>query len=177
MKKLNLGCGYDVREGWVNLDSSALSGVNVVHDIEKLPLPFENDTFELVLAKDVLEHVEYIDILRDLNRIIKPGGKLIIQVPHFSSVANYIDPTHKKKFSIQTFEFFVADSNRGRNYYFDFSYEKIYYKKLTFLKGAYFYNYLIEKIVNFNDRTLRIYETTGLCRLFPAQNIYIELIK
>ena len=173
IKKLNLGCGLDVREGWVNLDSCALPGVDVVHDIEKLPLPFDDETFGCILAKDVLEHVEYIEILKDLSRILSSGGKLNIQVPHFSSVANYIDPTHKKRFSIQTFEFFIQDSNRGRNYYFDFSFDSIVDKKISFLKGAYFYNYLVEKIVNYNDRTLRIYETTGLCRLFTAENIHI----
>ncbi len=177
MNKLNLGCGYDLREDWVNLDLSDTVGVNVVHDIEILPLPFENNTFEEILAKDVLEHVEYIDILKDLHRILVPGGKLVIQVPHFSSVANYIDPTHKKKFSVQTFEFFVSDSRHGRNYYFDFSYNKIERKSLTFLKGAYFYNYLIEPLVNINEASLRAYESSGLCNIFPAQNIYIELIK
>lgn len=35
MKKLNLGLGTDIREGWINLDRSALPGVNVVHDIEQ----------------------------------------------------------------------------------------------------------------------------------------------
>ena len=37
-QKLNLGCGTEIKKGWVNLDSVALAGVDVVHDIEKLPL-------------------------------------------------------------------------------------------------------------------------------------------
>lgn len=39
--KLNLGCGNDIREGWVNLDINKKEGVNVVHDLNEVPLPFE----------------------------------------------------------------------------------------------------------------------------------------
>jgi len=175
--KLNLGCGHDIKAGWINLDSKSLSGVDRVHDVEQLPLPFESNTFDNVLAKDILEHVEYIAVLKDVCRILKPDGVLQIQVPHFTSVDNYIDPTHKKKFSIQTFEFFIKDSMIGRNYYFDFSYSKIKNKKISFVKRPFFYNYLIEKIVNTNDNIMNLYEKTGFCRIFPAKNICIELVK
>ena len=178
MKKLNLGCGHDIKPGWVNLDSKMLPGVDVAHDIESLPLPFDDEAFDEILAKDVLEHVEYIGILKDIHRILKTGGLVTVHVPHFTSVNNHIDPTHKKMFSIQTFEFFVKNSTRGRSYYFDFSFKDITSKKIDFVKsGIYFYNHIIEKIVNYNDKTLRFYESTGFCRLFPAQNINITLIK
>lgn len=177
MNKLNLGCGHDVRNGWINLDSSELPNVDVVHNIEKLPLPFENDSFDQILAKDILEHVEYTDVLRDLHRILRKGGTLTIQVPHFTSVDNYIDPTHKKRFSVQTFEFFLHDAPHCRNYYFDFSFERIQSISIDFQKGIFFYNYLVEAMVNVSDRSRRIYERTGISRIFPAQNILITLVK
>ena len=40
MKKLNLGCGNDIRQGYINLDVAELDGVDVVWDVNKLPLPF-----------------------------------------------------------------------------------------------------------------------------------------
>lgn len=98
MNKLNLGCGKDIREGWINLDSVALPNVDVVHDITALPLPFEDAWFDVILCKDVLEHVDYIPVLKDLHRILKPGGKLLIQVPHFNSQDAYVDPTHCRFF-------------------------------------------------------------------------------
>src|SRR4051812_1511318 len=73
LKKLNIGCGTDTKEGWVNLDAAGLPGVDVVHDIEKLPLPFADDSFDEILAQDVLEHVEYVPVLQDLRRILKKG--------------------------------------------------------------------------------------------------------
>ena len=37
--KLHLGCGTDIRAGWVNLDCAKLPGVDIVHDLNVLPLP------------------------------------------------------------------------------------------------------------------------------------------
>jgi ubiquinone/menaquinone biosynthesis C-methylase UbiE len=80
-----------------------------------VPLPFKNEEFNEILCQDILEHTDYVPILRELHRILKPGGKLIIRVPHFTSRNNFIDPTHKKLFSINTFDFFVKDSSLNQN--------------------------------------------------------------
>lgn len=52
MNRLNLGCGNNIKERWVNLDILEGKGVDVVHDLNELPLPFENEKFELVLHSD-----------------------------------------------------------------------------------------------------------------------------
>lgn len=47
-------------------------------------LPFKNDLFDLVLALDVIEHIDDdLSAVRELNRVLKPGGRLIITVPAF----------------------------------------------------------------------------------------------
>ncbi len=182
-KKLNLGCGQDIKKDWVNLDSAKLPGVDVVQDIEKLPLPFKNEEFEEILCQDILEHTNYILVLKDLHRILKPSGKLIIRVPHFTSRNNFVDPTHKKLFSVHTFDFFVKNAAFPkaveRDYYFDFHFDRIASAKIILEKSSrwFLYNRLIEPLVNLNRQTQYLYETTGLSRLFPAQNILIELRK
>ncbi len=180
-KKLNLGCGTDIKKGWVNLDSAAVAGVDIVHNIEKLPLPFEKEEFDEILAQDVLEHVEYIPVLKDLHRILKKDGILTIRVPHFTSKNNYIDPTHKKRFSINTFDFFVHNTKLGekREYYFDFMFSEIKSRHITFERSSriYFYNRVIERLVNRSYRIQQFYESTGLSRLFPAENILMVLKK
>lgn len=176
-QRLNLGCGRDIREGWTNLDCAALPGVDVVHDLEQLPLPFGDAHFDHIHAKDVLEHVEYIPLLAELHRILRDGGTLQIQVPHFTSADNFIDPTHKKQFSIRTFEFFVADSPIARDYYFDFAFSRIASRRLNFLGGMLFYNRLVSILVNSRFKIQQYYELTFLSRLFPAQNIVITLVK
>jgi len=177
MKKLNLGCGNDIKKGWINLDIAALEGIDVVHDLSKLPLPFEDNSIDEVLCQDVLEHLEYIDLLKDIHRILKKGGLLKARIPHFTSRNNFIDPTHKKTFSFQTFQFFVKESLHDRSYYFDFHFEKLVSTYITFEKGYFIYNHLIEWFVNLNRKTKVLFESTFLCRTFPAENVIVQLKK
>ena len=79
MKKLNLGCGKDIKpskEGWINLDNVKLKGVDIVYNINKFPYPFKNNEFDKILCSHILEHVnDIIKTLKELSRITKKGGK------------------------------------------------------------------------------------------------------
>lgn len=177
-KKLNVGCGTDIKEGWINLDLHKNEGVDIIHDIEKLPLPFKEGSFDEILCQDVLEHVDYIPVLKDLHRILKLGGKLNIKVPHFTSANNFKDPTHLKMFSCSTFDFFVKDGNHIRSYYFDFGFSSKDFSKILFNKKKYFFiNYFVEPVVNRKVTFQDFYETSFLCRIFPARDISVCLIK
>jgi SAM-dependent methyltransferase len=175
MRKLNLGCGNDIRSDYVNLDSKLLPGVNVVHDLENLPLPFENASFEFILCQDVLEHVEYIQLLKELHRILIPGGKVQIRVPHFTSVNNFRDPTHKKMFSVFLFNMFVKLTLHDRGYYFDFHFSESIERRITFRDNLFYMP--VKRIANINDWFLNFYEYSFLSRIFPADNVLVTLVK
>ncbi|MCR4285721.1 MAG: class I SAM-dependent methyltransferase [Candidatus Kaiserbacteria bacterium] len=182
LQKLNLGCGTDIMEGWVNLDIASLPGVDVVHNIEDLPLPLADNSFDEILCNDILEHVDYPPVLKEMVRILTPGGVIHIRSPHFSSRNNYVDPTHKSRFSVETFHFFVRGMHawKKRQYYFDFAFSKIASVHIDFEHTSsrfFFYNRLVEYLVNRTPRAQEIYEMTGLCRIFPAHNIQITLVK
>lgn len=174
MKKLNLGCGRDIKKGYINLDIAKLPGVNIIWDINKLPLPFKKEEFDEVYAKDIFEHVDYIPLLRDLHRILKIGGIIKITVPHFTSRNLYADPTHKYGFSYETFKFFLK--KHPRRYYFNFGFSefkcKLIFEKLWYLP----WNYPLELFLNLNEFLIKLYELTPL-RIFPSQNIFIILKK
>ncbi len=47
-------------------------------------MPFDNGTFDLVLATDVLEHVDEDDVaVKEITRVLKPGGRALVTVPTF----------------------------------------------------------------------------------------------
>lgn len=179
-QKLNLGCGTDIRPDYVNLDISGLEGVDVVHDLNVLPLPFESDSFAEILCLDILEHVDYPLLLAECHRILEPEGRMIIEVPHFSSNNNFVDPTHRHRFSVKTFNFFCDGTweRQQRNYYFSFAFSRLVGRQLLFLRGpAFFWNRPVEFLVNRSPRFQQYYEATGLTYLFPAQNLRIILEK
>ncbi|MBI4448904.1 class I SAM-dependent methyltransferase [Candidatus Woesearchaeota archaeon] len=109
--KLNLGCGRDIRAGYVNLDSRKLKGVDVVHDLEKVPYPFKDGSFDEIVASHVLEHMaDLAKVMQELCRISKKGGRIHAIVPYFSNPGSFGDPTHKRFFTYETFDYFTENS-------------------------------------------------------------------
>lgn len=171
--KLNLGCGTDIKKGWINLDSAPIEGVDIVHDINVLPLPFPDNSLDEILCQDIIEHIpEYVPLLKELHRILAPEGLLRIRVPHFTSKNNFVDPTHRRMFSAFTFDYFVAgtDQRTSRPYYFDFSFREIVKPEITFWRSAW-----IASFVNKTRYRQGYYEDTMLSRLFPAVNVCVTL--
>jgi SAM-dependent methyltransferase len=84
----------------VGIDISADTEADIVHDLNVFPYPIDDSSFDQVLLQDVLEHVrEPIRVLEELHRILRPGGRLQLRTPHFSSALAYGDPTHQHYFS------------------------------------------------------------------------------
>ena len=170
--KLNIGCGYSVLEGHINLDRLPLKGVQVVADIEGVFLPFKDSVFDKVIAFNTLEHVsDLVKVMQDVHRVLKPKGIIHILVPHFSHRGAYGDPTHKRFFSYDTFFYFWAGFKW--NYYFSFSFSRIAVK-LIFAKGMKIGKHIIEPLIN---RFPIIYELTFLRSLFPAHQVEVFLQK
>lgn len=58
-------------------------------------MPFEDASFDTVVTTDVLEHVLHLDdTIRELLRVLKPGGHLIARVPIEQSLDPYLDPDY-----------------------------------------------------------------------------------
>lgn len=107
--KLNLGCGRNIRNGYVNLDKVELDGVDVVHDLNTFPYPFDDNRFDEIYCSHVLEHVDdLIKVVEELHRITKPYGRIKVVAPYFASQGAFNDPTHKKFFTYKTFDYFSS---------------------------------------------------------------------
>ena len=108
MRKLNLGCGFDKREGFVNADNFAECAPDIHIDIEQTPWPLEDNSFDFILMKHVLEHVgaefkTFASVMRELYRVISSEGMIEIHVPHFRHDTWWSDPTHVRAFTPLTF--------------------------------------------------------------------------
>ena len=67
--------GLDFFKSLSNKKTSFLSG-------SAYELPFSDNTFDLVICSEVLEHLhEYINALEEISRVLKPGGKFLASVP------------------------------------------------------------------------------------------------
>lgn len=123
MPILNLGCGNKILKGpgVVNHDRiKHRPEVNCVWDLNDLPWPWEDNTFELVIACAVLEHLP-MTLIQSMNecwRILKPGGRIRVKVPWCRSEQSYSDPTHYWQFSLRTFDFFDPNTKFGSGYAF-----------------------------------------------------------
>lgn len=115
---LDIGCGRKKLAGAVGLDRHALPGVDVVADLDS-GLPFPAESFDAVLANQVLEHVrDLVALVHEVHRVLRPGGVLVAHVPYFRSSWAHIDPTHVRSFTIQSMDYFVDGTDCHRDYRF-----------------------------------------------------------
>ena len=112
--RLNVGCGRGPLQGWVNLDSVALPGVDIVADLESCAttrLPFPDSSVEEFLLSHVLEHIRgSLGLMQELWRIAMPEAKMVIRVPYGASDDAYEDPTHVRQYFLGSFGFFRSRS-------------------------------------------------------------------
>ena len=118
--KLNLGAGGDIKDGWINHDLAYIPGIDVVHDLNKYPWPWPDNSVDEIKIHDVLEHLnDFILAMEEIWRVLKPGGMVYISVPYYNSWSFAADPTHKRGFHEITFRFFDPESSycKSRFYY------------------------------------------------------------
>jgi ubiquinone/menaquinone biosynthesis C-methylase UbiE len=90
MIKLNLGCGDKLLTGYLNVDIAherAGAQPDVICDVRNLG-KFEDNFADEILAVHVVEHFwrwEVESVLREWVRVLKPGGKMILECPNIKT--------------------------------------------------------------------------------------------
>lgn len=99
--RLNIGCGRDIKPGYINLDRVSGPGVDVVTELEALavhPLPFEDNSIDQFVMSHVIEHIENVlPMMEELYRVAKPDAEMVIRCPHGASDDADEDPTHVRR--------------------------------------------------------------------------------
>lgn len=101
--RIDLGCGercyHDpvTGEKFTGVDFRKASGVDIVHDLTVMPLPFKDNSVKEVYSSHFLEHLngsQRTALLNDLYRVMVPGAKAVFQIPFYRNGRYYQDPTH-----------------------------------------------------------------------------------
>lgn len=118
--RLDLGCGLRRREGgdWITVDNNPLVNPDILHDLSKLPYPFNDNSIDEINMGHVLEHLsDPFTVMKELHRILKPGACLRIQVPHFSR--GFTHSQHKNSMDV-SFPLYFNKNYHGGYYGVDF---------------------------------------------------------
>jgi len=165
-KILDVGCGSNKKEGAVGIDRVKLPGVDVVHNIDQFPWPFESGTFDGIIMSQVVEHVENVlKTMEEVHRVGRPGCVVKIYTPHFSSFNSWTDPTHRWHLAYRSFDLFCEN----RNYVYTPVQFKLLSRNFTFGKGL-----LCLPGRFISALSPEIYEKY-FCYLFPAKDIEFSL--
>jgi predicted SAM-dependent methyltransferase len=87
-RKLHLGCGPNVLEGWINTDIILSLNDIFYLDIRK-PFPIGDSQIDYVFSEHVIEHLSLVEGMRMLDeccRILRPGGKIRIATPDLAQI-------------------------------------------------------------------------------------------
>lgn len=182
--RLNLGVGRRLREGYYGLDLIEMSGVDVVADLNEPLTEFPDNSVESIYTHHTFEHVDkFLPLLQEIHRVVIPGGRVEVVVPHFSNPYGYSDPTHVRFFGLYTFYYFSDEADQPRRkvpaFYLPqrFTVESINITLMPTLLLIKPVRRLATKLVNSSMGLLDWYERSW-CRHFPADSIrYVLRVK
>ncbi len=83
IRRLNWGCGHAGEPGWINSDLKDGPDIQITADIRE-GLPLDDDSLDYVVSNHALPMISYPDlvpVLRELRRMLKPGGVLRLGLP------------------------------------------------------------------------------------------------
>ncbi len=114
---LDVGCGRNKYPGSIGIDVNPDTAADVLGDLDRPPYPFRDNSFDEVRVVHVIEHVsDILKTMKELHRITRPGGTIVVVTPHYTDFSSFCDPTHRWHLNSFSFRHFGED-NAGFGYY------------------------------------------------------------
>lgn len=158
---VDLGCGRNKR-GDLGVDIVDNEGVDVVHDLNDFPYPFDDNSFDGGVMIYSLEHLsEFSKALSEIHRILEDGSEFYFTLPHFTYAGAWKDPQHRRGYAIETLDYLERDDYNDTGGY------DVLEVRINTSWGAKigFFNKVFSKFGNF-------YENSFLCYLNPGRTIH-----
>lgn len=115
-KKLNLGSGADIRAGYDNIDLYYEDPRVIKMDIRNLR--YADNTVDEALCSHVLEHLPFNDVpvtLKEIHRVLRPGGRVIIDVPDLEGVLrHWLKLPEKERWGFALMEIYGSQEREGQ---------------------------------------------------------------
>ena len=140
-RHLDIGCGSSPRNPYGQTETHGIdiapfgaqtSDFFRAANLSLVPIPHADSSFDSISAFDVLEHVPcvlttadgmatrfpFIELMSEISRVLKPGGRFYAVTPAFPHPTAFHDPTHVNIITIGTWEYFCGDNALARMYGF-----------------------------------------------------------
>jgi len=162
---LHLGCGPSAKEGDVGIDLLGGPAVDIVHDLNVVPWPVDDEQFSLVICKDVLEHLGDIPaVMGEIYRVSRDGARVLISVPTGTSPYLFTDPTHIRGFGYRSFDYFDPDKPFYGYGYTDL---RIYVESFEFVGLDGHKLKLLDKAMTVVANRFPLFYEYRLCHVYP----------
>jgi hypothetical protein len=175
--RLNLGSGRRLIPGFYSVDQLALPQTDIQADLNEPLTEIPDNSVAEIYSRHTLEHVSrFLELMVELHRVTKPGGRIEIIVPHFSNPYYYSDPTHVRFFGLYSFFYFSDEEDQPRrkvpSFYRPerFQVESVRCKLLRESIWDKLLGFVLQPLINVNLKWLDRYERR-LCRWLPANDI------
>lgn len=145
--KLNLGCGPDILEGYVNVD---LYNPKADVQADAIDLPFDDQSVDEIYSSYLIEHLGYHgarDALHEWNRVLKEGGKLTIECPDLGKLINLYTHLQPHERVLVYGGIFGFDWIPGAQHKFTFDVDQM----IMMLEGEGFGDFYFEQPTRYNE--------------------------
>ncbi len=137
VRKLHLGCGHCVLDGWLNADIYP-AHADVLYLDATAPFPIADASFDYIYSEHVIQHFPFrsaLVMLRECHRILKPGGVLRLSTPNLLRLVSLLtepDGAAQREYTRLVSEKYIPDNTARlpafvvNNFFWDFTHQFVH---------------------------------------------------